>query len=142
MKHINTRMQEKEDGETMTEKTEHLNMIQGVITRMANNSLQIKCWAIAVTTAFIALSGDWVTFIALIPIVLFCVLDARYLSLEKGYRGLYNDVKARDESAIDYSMENDDYRPGLMETTKTWSILPFYAVLIVTVIIVGIVRVM
>ncbi len=122
----------------MSEKTDYLNMIQGVITRMANNSLQIKCWAIAITTAFVALSNNWVVFFATAIIVLFWILDSYYLSLEKRFRELYEDVRAKGESDIDFSMSVDDYRITIGETAVTRSVLPFYLVLIATVIIIGV----
>ena len=126
------------EGECMSEKTEHLNMIQNVISRVANNSLQIKCWGIAVTAAFAALSNDWIIFFASAPLVLFWALDSYYLSIERRYRELYD--SARIKSVTDYSMKIEDYRPIVLKTAFSWSVLPFYSVLILTVIAIGLIR--
>ncbi len=40
----------------MSDKSDHLNMIQSIITRMANSSLQVKCWCLAIVSAAIVLS--------------------------------------------------------------------------------------
>ena len=125
----------------MSDKTEHLNMIQNVITRMANHSLQIKCWAIAITTAFAALSSNWVVFFASAPIVLFWILDTYYLSMERRFRELYDEVRAKEESEIDFSMKTENYRTIVMNTASSWSVLPYYLVLILVAVIIGIVRI-
>ena len=124
----------------MSNKNEHLNMIQGVINRLANNSLQLKCWTIAITTAFIALANGWVISIALIPIAIFCIMDAKYLSTERSFRGLFNNVRKREESEIDYSMNFKPFEEKITKSIFSWSVAPFYIVLAITVIIVTILR--
>ncbi len=75
----------------------HLNMIQGVINRLADNSFNIKGWSVAVLSALLGLavnnnqpSGS--AAVALIPAVAFWVLDAYYLMLERRYRKLFSTV--------------------------------------------------
>jgi len=66
----------------------HINMSQGVINRMANNSANCKKWAVAILTALLALVADgkigfsnlWICYI---PTVLFFFLDCFYLGLER-----------------------------------------------------------
>ena len=75
----------------------HLEFIQAVITRMNTNSFQLKEWSIAVYAALLALyagsNGNKVfLFIAVVPAVLFWLLDAYYLQQERKFRGVYNDV--------------------------------------------------
>ena len=125
----------------MSDKTEHLGTIQNVIDRMARNSLQIKCWSIAILTAFIALANDWVVMIAAVPLFLFCLLDARYLSLEDAFRSLYKEVCCREESQIDFLMDFSRYDKGIRGKIFTWSVLPFYLVLIVTVFVYAVINV-
>ena len=125
----------------MSDKTEYLNMIQKVIDRMANNSLQIKCWSIAIVTAFAALSNDWIVAISIVPLVLFCFMDARYLSMERAYRELFEAVRKKDESEIDFLMDYEEYDKGIWKTMFTWWILAFYIVLVSVVSIITIVRV-
>ena len=71
----------------------HLEMLQGVIQRMAENSRSCKLWSITALSAVIFLAARtgvaWHTLIALIPLSLFFLLDVYYLSLERRFRGSY-----------------------------------------------------
>lgn len=74
----------------------HLEFIQGVITRMNANSFQLKGWSIAIVSALLALYANSnnviYIFVAIIPTLLFCGLDAYYLQQERKFRGVYNNV--------------------------------------------------
>ena len=71
----------------------HLEILQGVIQRMADNSRSCKLWSITALSAVIFLAArtgvPWHTLIALIPLSLFFLLDVYYLSLERRFRGSY-----------------------------------------------------
>lgn len=73
-----------------------LEMLQGIIKRMASNSFLLKGWAVTLTAGIFALSAkdaNTVFFlIAYIPIILFWFLDSYYLQLERKYRVLYRQV--------------------------------------------------
>ena len=72
----------------------HLTMMQGVIQRMAENSRSCKLWCVTLVTAtmvLVARTGEpQHALIALVPILLFLVLDAYYLALERAFRNSYN----------------------------------------------------
>src|SRR5216683_3919384 len=74
----------------------HLNYLQAIITRLAGNSAQCKSWCLAIVSALFgfagALKNDKIVAYAIIPIVIFCLVDAAYLGREKSYRELYNSV--------------------------------------------------
>ncbi len=74
----------------------YLTSLQGVISRMANNSAQCKTMCVAVVAAIIALSSEiqrnGVGLLGLTVIPICCLLDCHYLSLERGYRQKYNEV--------------------------------------------------
>jgi len=71
-----------------------IEIIQGIINRMANNSFLIKGWTITLVVVTLLLKGNkYHTFIAFIPILVFWFLDAYFLRLERLYRRLYNWVK-------------------------------------------------
>lgn len=78
------------------EKIKHLELIQGVITRMNSNSFQLKGWTITIVAALLALyansSNITYIFVAIIPVLLFWGLDAYYLQQERKFRGIYNNV--------------------------------------------------
>ena len=122
----------------MSNKTEHLWMIQDVISRMAGNSLQIKCWCMAIVAVIIAFTDGRLMLAGIVPIALFCWMDAKYLSLEKAYRNLYDMVRQKDESEIDFSMETEKEEDS--KGFKSWSVSWFYLVLAATVILIAVYR--
>ena len=117
----------------MSDKTEHLNMIENVITRMAHNSLQIKCWCIAIVSAMIVLTHEAIILIGILPVILFWYLDAHYLALERAFRQLYNVVRSKSDSEIDFSMNIE--KVTLSDVLFTWSVIPFYGVLAIALCI-------
>jgi len=74
-----------------------IDLIQAIITRMANNSFLLKGWMITLVAAILALSKgtlvtDDVTYFSLIlciPVIAFWYLDAFFLHKERCYRKLY-----------------------------------------------------
>ncbi len=74
----------------------HLEFIQNVITRMNTNSFQIKGWTVALVSALLAIfastKNDYFVLAALFPTLVLWFLDAYYLSQERKFRGLYDDV--------------------------------------------------
>lgn len=93
----------------MEKKLKHLEMVQGVINRMANNSFMLKGWAVTLVAGIFALSGEATDklyfLVAYIPIIVFWGLDTYYLLQEKLYRSLYDKVRTIDEDDIDFSMK-------------------------------------
>ena len=84
-------------------KIEHLKMIEEVIKRMANNSLDIKKLYVTLFVAFMVLilkekvtmtNNDYrlTIFIMLIITVVFGFLDMYYLTLERKYRDLFDNI--------------------------------------------------
>ncbi|WP_455629880.1 hypothetical protein [Megamonas funiformis] len=84
-------------------KIEHLKMIEEVIKRMANNSLDIKKLYVTLFVAFMVLilkekvtmtNNDYrlTIFIMLIITVVFGFLDMYYLTLERNYRDLFDNI--------------------------------------------------
>ena len=72
----------------------HIDMLQGVISRMAKNSASCKSWAIPLVTAIIMLAlekGVVPTKAAYIPLSLFYLLDCFYLGLERKYKDRQRD---------------------------------------------------
>ena len=78
------------------EKRQYIDIIESTITRMSENSKQMKEWCIALVTGLVsvnfAIKISWLIVIALIVTILFGCLDTFYLTLERRYRYLYNDV--------------------------------------------------
>lgn len=85
-----------------------LSILQNVITRMAGNSANVKTWCVGLVSAILVILIDknafYYAWIAIIPILLFFMLDTYYLALEKAFRNRYNQFIKKlhqDECAIE-----------------------------------------
>lgn len=128
-------------------KTQHLNIIQGVINRMAQNSFSLKGWAVTLATAIVALASkdtDKIYFIvAYIPIIVFWGLDSYYLMQERLFRSLYNKVRELEEEQIDFNMDTSSlksnkknkYNSCMTSVTEIGFYLPLAAVTASVIII-------
>lgn len=119
-------------------KIAHLDMIQGVINRMGNNSFLIKGWVITLVLASFALSIEnyKIIFITFIPILLFGWLDVYFLYQEILYRGLYKYVISIDNSDITFSMDVNEYKSQVGSMWKVLfrpTIMYFYLTLMIVV---------
>jgi len=72
----------------------HLGITQSIIQRMASNSASCKAWCITLVSAILVIVADKeksdYALIAVIPSLLFLVLDTYYLALERMFRASYN----------------------------------------------------
>jgi hypothetical protein len=100
----------------MERKLKHLEFLQLVITRMNVNSFLVKGWAVTLVAAMFAFSAKDANsrygLITLFTTVIFWVLDGYYLSIERQYRKLYDEIRLKDESDIDFSMDTRKYASG------------------------------
>lgn len=91
----------------------HLQMIEGIINRMGNNSFLIKGWSLTsiggLITLFIANhEKQWayyLLFVALGACLVFWRNDATFLYYERQHRKLYNEVCKLTEDKINFSMQ-------------------------------------
>ena len=124
----------------------HLGILQGVIQRMASNSVSSKAWCITLVSAILVVvagqGNSKYALIALIPTVLFLVLDAYYLALERAFIESYNSfVRKLHEQQVESS---DLYavKPtgNLIRMTFkapwSFSVWPFYLTLVVMILVV------
>ena len=97
----------------------HINMMQGIINRMAANSANCKTWLITILAAIFVLVVDdkicsdkiW---IAYIPTGLFFFLDCFYLGLERSFIKKQNvfikKINQGDDIAIDvFALKTEEY---------------------------------
>ena len=93
----------------MESKMKHLELVQGVISRMASNSFMLKGWAVTLVAGIFALAekdSDKLYFIiAYVPVIVFWGLDTYYLLQERLYRSLYDKVRQTHEGNIDFSLK-------------------------------------
>lgn len=123
---------------------EHLKLIQSVITRMANNSAQMKTWTVSLVTAVIAFSGlsndpHWLVPLAgLIAVLAFWRMDAKYLHLEKCYRELYSavlEVRGVRKFDLNYKKFKNNV-DSAWKIMLSWSASGFYMFLSIVLIVV------
>ena len=85
----------------------HIEITQGIINRLADNSAKCKDWCFAFVGALIIfivsgdnLAGKWMFSIAYAIVLMFCILDCYYLGLERKTRDNYEKfVKSLNQSA-------------------------------------------
>jgi len=126
----------------------HLEFIQAVITRLANNSFLMKGWALTVAGAFygFAVKGtSWkVAAIGLMPVLIFWGLDAYFLRQERLFRGLYDQVRQRNPRVEPFAMNAAAYASGVASWGRTLfsrTLAPFYGpVFIIGVLLTAILR--
>jgi len=92
----------------------HLEFIQGVITRMANNSFLLKGWTVTIVAALFALaaqnSNRNFVYLAFLPVLTFWALDAFYLWQERLYRRLYNAVRNGESADGPFSLDATPFK--------------------------------
>jgi hypothetical protein len=117
----------------------HLTLLQAVIQRMAGNSAACKTWCITLVSALLVLIADKGTprfaWLALIPTILFCILDAYYLALEQTFRNAYNSFVTRlhtgqlSREDLFVIAPKGEIVPQFLRAIRSFSVYPFYAVL-------------
>jgi len=124
----------------MEAKLKHLDFIQTIISRMAQNSFLIKGWAITLVSALFALasngSNQKFISVAAFPIVFFWILDSYYLYQERIYREVYDHARVQENS--DLSLNTKQY-VGFVKFLKaacSSTIILFYVAMSTTMLIV------
>lgn len=96
------------------DKIRYIELVQSIISRLANNSFLLKGWTITLIAAIFSLSDKIMknfTFTIYFFILIFWILDSYYLYQERLYRDLYNKViEIRDEYSPLFSLKIDKKR--------------------------------
>jgi len=124
-------------------KLKHLEFMQNIITRMNANSFLIKGWSVTLVSALFALAADKANLnfvlIAYLPVFTFWALDGFFLSQEKQYRKLYEEVAAKKEDDIDFNLNASKFNcgnRGWLRSTLTKTLIPFHGALLSVVLLV------
>ena len=127
----------------MESKIRHLEMIRAAISEAAGNSLRIKGFAMLLLAGSLALSDGLITLplpvstILILVTVVLGLLDFHYTQQSDLFKILYNEVQARDEADIDFSMEVDQYSTQMYQSYKIiWrfpiaAVVPLYTFIVV-----------
>jgi len=122
---------------------EQLKLIQAVITRLAGNSFVLKGWAVTLVAGLAALAkadgNQDIAWISCGVLVVFALLDAYYLALERAFRNLY-ERQAANGSPNDWSLRLGDDSVGVEEIAQAlvrFSVWPFYGIAMAGAILVA-----
>jgi hypothetical protein len=100
----------------------HLELIQGVVTRMGSNLFTLRGWMITLvvglSVAFLEVGRNELQIILVLVVLIFWIHDAYFLSLERSYRCLYDKVRKLKEDEIDFSMDISEF--SKLRTTSIW----------------------
>ena len=124
----------------------HIEIMQGVISRMADNSRSCKVWCVTLVAAVLFLSSRSdepnQILIALAPAVLFWFLDSYYLSLERAFRASYgafvkkvHDGRARVSDLYVVAPSGSVVRGVLWAMFVSVSVWPFYLMVAAAVVL-------
>ena len=124
-----------------------IDLIQGVINRMANNSFLLKGWIISLIAVILALTKDTIVatqlsyfnVILLLPVVVFWYLDAFFLHKERCYRKLYDWVIVNRSTTTEYAYNLNYTRfekdvDSIFKIMFSKTLLPFYGLIVVVLI--------
>ena len=119
-------------------KHKHLEMIQGIVNRLASNSFSIKQWTVVLVSALFVLvardDGTVPVWVALVPVAAFWGLDGYFLRQERRFRNLYMDVCETDESEITFSMNGERNSNSYWQAAFSVTLLSFYGLFIALVV--------
>jgi hypothetical protein len=118
-----------------------IDLIQGIINRMAQNSFLLKGWTITIIVAVLALTKDtlltndltYFSIILLIPLVVFWYLDAFFLHKERCYIKLYDWVIENRSKTTEFQY-NLNYRrfekdvDSIFKIMRSDTLLTFYGI--------------
>lgn len=97
----------------MDSKHTHLQLIQGVVNRLAQSSFLLKGWSVVLVAGLFAFAAkeSRVIFalLAYIPALAFWTLDGYCLWQERLYRALYDHVRGLPNDKIDFSMNTKPF---------------------------------
>lgn len=121
----------------------HMDYIQSVISRLANNSFVMKGWALTLSSTILGFAASQgqttLALAAVIPALVFWVLDTYYLRQERAFREMFNDVAAK-------KVGNFEIRPVVYAKRQSWpkvgrsiSLSLFYGVIVTVCLMVAII---
>ena len=125
------------------DRVRHLEMIQGVVSRLAGNSATMKRYCIVMVAAGVAIyktmDDPKIVGAVALMVVVFWLLDARYLQHEKWFRDLYDQVRVEPfNQRPDFRLTPDQSircSTSLGERARSWSAAGLYLPLVALLLI-------
>jgi hypothetical protein len=101
----------------------YLDLIQAIISRLAGNQFTLRTWSVGLGSAIIGYAATkdahvQAAYLGSASAVIFWILDAYYLGLERAYRHLYNQecVKADDTPTMSLKVN-----PSVTDYLTAWT---------------------
>lgn len=116
-------------------KEKHLELLQAVIARMAQNSFQLKGWSVLLASALLVFAAEqgnpWLGVIALLPLSMCWGLDGYFLAQERQFRNLYERLIDPQQTVPDYQITPDPTRAAqVLQVTFSPTLLAFHGSLL------------
>ncbi len=122
----------------MESKLKHLEMVQGVIARMASNSFLLKGWAVTLVVGLLAFANiqgrdNLYSLLAIIPLIFFWTIDSYYVRQERLFRQLYDMVRKKKTEDIDFSMNTKGLKENFFKVLLCSVLTIFYVPMVLLV---------
>lgn len=115
-------------------KIEHLKLIEQVIERMARNSFMLKGWVCTLLAGISAyIKGNiplYMFILGFLIIIVFWYFDSYYLKQGRLYRQLYDEVRLKRDTEIDFNMnpnQNENCNTCIIKVLFSKSEIIFYS---------------
>ena len=114
----------------------HLELIQNVVSRLANNSSFIKnlSMSLLIAALIFTVRNDqipiYVVLLYALPVLGFWGLDGYFLWKERAFRGLYDDVREKTSTDFEMDIKAQRGKTGVSWLSATFSgtLIPFYTI--------------
>jgi len=121
----------------------HMDYVQAVIARLANNSFLMKGWALTLSTALLGFAASHsqvqLALAATMPAAAFWLLDTYYLRQERAFRAMYADVARKKVPGFEMNPAPYAKRQSWRKVGRSISLSAFYGTLIVISLVVALV---
>lgn len=125
----------------------HINAMQAVIQRMADNSRSCKLWCVTLVAAMLVLMANAgevaYAWLALVPVLTVGILDTYYLSLEQRFRNSYNDFVGKlhkgelEPTEVYVIKPSGSVGTHVGKSLRSTAVWPFYMALVVLIVAAG-----
>ena len=122
----------------MADRRLYLEMIQGVVNRLSNNSFLLKGWTVVLVAGLFTLADfkntQHMILLAYYPAIAFWGLDAYFLREERLFRKLYASVREKQHD-IDYSLDTEQFKgevDSVLRIMFSKTLCWFYLTLLIT----------
>ena len=125
----------------------HINAMQAVIQRMADNSRSCKLWCVTLVAAMLVLMANAgevaYAWLALVPVLTLGILDTYYLSLEQRFRNSYNEFVGKlhkgelEPTEVYVIKPSGSVGTHVGKSLRSTAVWPFYLALAVVIAAVG-----